>query len=298
MKKTRKSHFTPPIHSLSMEEMGAYIEDRLSPTDRQHVDAFLAENPLYRETLMVLQESYEVGMFEEMKEMEQDFSVALNKEIEKIRPNASSAADPMVPGGSDVLPMGIALQTSAPQQTPTTPSSQPWYAASWVKMAASLVLIAGLGVVFLGERLFTSEAVKLAEQSLVHYDPNVTMSGTNEEAIGMYNAQKYQEAIPLLQKALQEGPNQNLGAKLSMYLGVSYSQLDQLERAIPHFKEVLNTPNPYALDARWYLALIYTRLEDNEQAKSHLEFIRGFSPKNRRQGELIKKATELLELIS
>ena len=297
MKKTRKSHFTPPIHSLSMEEMGAYIEDRLSPTDRQHVDAFLADNPLYRETLMILQESYEAGIFEELKATENAYSVALNKEVEKIRPNASTGKDPMAPGGSDAMPKSAAWQASPPKQTPSTTPSQAWYAAGWVKMAASLVLLAGLSLVFLGKRLFTPEAVRVAEKSLVHYDPNVTMSGTNEEAISLYNAQKYKEAIPSLEKALQEGPNQNLKAKLSMYLGVSYSQLDQLQQAIPHFKEVIDTSNPYALDAQWYLALIYTRMENNDQAKSLLKGISEFGPKNRRQAELVESANTLRELI-
>ncbi|MEM9718967.1 MAG: tetratricopeptide repeat protein [Bacteroidota bacterium] len=297
MKKTRKSHFTPPIHSLSVEELGAYIEDRLSPEDRRTVDEFLEENPLYRETLMILQESYEADKLEGIQEVERRYSAALSQKAEKIRPIYESGNDPAAPRGTDAQPLGSTWKAAPQEQPINNPSSTLWYSTTWFKMAASLVLVAGISLVFLGERLFTPEAVRIAEENLIHFDPNVTMSGTHEEAIGLYNAKKYGEAIPLLEKALQEDPNSSLQAKLSMYLGVSHTKIDQLPEAIPYFQAVMDSSNPYSLDARWYLSLVYTSIEEYTQAKSLLKPISEYRPKNRRQTELVENAKKLWELL-
>ncbi len=297
MKKTQKSHDSTSRMSLSLEELSAYIENRLSPKERDSVEEFLKDNPLYQETLAILQESYaeEPASIQEFAHAEQHFEKALEREVRQIRAEKVQSTDPIdlfepIPGSSS-------WETAKTLQ-PSSAIESPWYTQQWVKLAASFILILGIAAVLFGGSFFQSPAMQFAQQSMVHYEPQAQMSSTSDEALGLYRAERYQEALPVLKAALAEGNTSEMQEKLNMFVGVSYAQLGQLRESIPFFQEVLTAETGgLKLDAQWYLSLVYTQLKEKEKAIPILQSIGDYQVQSREQQHLVDKAQELLGLI-
>jgi len=93
-----------------------------------------------------------------------------------------------------------------------------------------------------------------------------TRSGKSiAQAMNLYEAEKYEEAIPFLREKLKDSDNQ----MLPVYLANAYLQIDQAENALKVLKARTDTlaGNSYSLQYyRWYLGLSYLKIEKTEKA--------------------------------
>ena len=297
MKKTQKSHDSTFRMSLSLEELSAYIENRLSHKERASVEEFLKDNPLYQETLAILRESYaeEPASLQEFAQAEQHFEKALEREVRQIHSEKPQSTDPI--DLVEAIPMSSTWETAKTLQASPAIES-PWYTQQWVKLAASFILLLGIAAVLFQGRFFESPAMQFAQQSMVHFEPQAQMSSTSDEALSLYRAERYQEALPVLKAALEEGNASEMQEKLNMFVGVSYAQLGQLRESIPFFQEVLTEETGgMKLDAQWYLALVYTQLKEKEKAIPILQSIGDYQAQSQEKQYLVEQAQELLGLI-
>ena len=286
MKKTRESHYDSPRTHVSLEELTDYIEDRLLPAQREAIDAFLEDNPLYQEALMSLQATHEVDPkgFEAMPETERSWDKYIEQAYDKAK------FQRIAPGISDP-DIGNREETYKPTASLKYPSN-------WVKWVASFVIVAGLAVVITQGGFFKSPAIKLVEANLVHYNPGTVMSTQAEKAYGLYNKHEYQEAIPAFHEALKEEDRSDERLKLMMYLGVCYTQIKKYQDSIPQFQSVRKSgESPYFLDASWYLALVYVKLDWVDKALPILEAVESYNYVDRHQKEIVEKSGKLLNLI-
>ena len=265
MKKTQKSHHSHVRMSLSLEELSAYIEDRLSPTERASVDKFLRENPLYQETLSILQENYDQDptFLEEVANEETRFENALDKEVEGLKRKAESPVDPI--SLTDPVPASSSWKASAPVETAPSKVGA-WYGHNWVKLAASLVLIGGIMVV--GYQQFSSPSdIQLADTYLTHFkDPLASLSQLEDQAYQLYEEQAYAQAIPAFRQLIGQTQGDKV-YKHKMFLGVSLLQADQSGAAYQPLEEIIDHGESiYTSPAKWYLSLAYLKGGNKDKA--------------------------------
>ena len=88
-----------------------------------------------------------------------------------------------------------------------------------------------------------------------------------DKAMAVYKVEEYAKAIPLLEAQIQESPNDAL---LKLYLGNSYLNTNQENKALLLFKSIPKASNHYE-DAQWFLGLIYLKIEKAEEAKKQFQ---------------------------
>ncbi len=97
-------------------------------------------------------------------------------------------------------------------------------------------------------------------------DDNILNLGYN-----YYEKGDYETAINYFNKALLNDPN-NLEVK--QYLGLSYMNINDYNKAIEEFKYILDKkPNLFTEDSSWYLALCYLKINNISEAKKQFDLI-------------------------
>lgn len=271
MKKTQKSHNSTVRMSLTLEELSAYIEDRLSPKERASVDEFLKDNPLYQETLSVLQENYaqDPAFLDEVASAETRFDKALDKEIEELSREEDQAMDPI--SLADPVPTSSSWGT-APSPEPAPAKTSPWYRHQWVKLAASLVLIGGIMLIAYQQFRSPSE-VQLANSYLTHFtDPLASLSQLEDQAYQLYEGKAYSQAIPAFNQLIAQTQGEDKVYKHKMFLGVSLLQAEQGEEAFGPLGEIIDHgESVYVGPAKWYLSLAYLKEGNKDKAVTLLK---------------------------
>ena len=91
---------------------------------------------------------------------------------------------------------------------------------------------------------------------------NVTSSTTDAKLASYYRKGKYDQTISLLEDKLKNNPSDE---RLKLYLGNSYLNTDQEEKALLLFETFENTSS-YFYDAQWFAALTYIKINSPEKA--------------------------------
>ena len=300
MKKTQKSHNSTVRMSLSLEELSAYIEDRLSPKERASVDKFLRENPLYQETLAILDENYDKDpdFLEKFATAETHFENALDKEIERLPVKGTPSFDPI--SKVDPVPTGSSWEVSSPADSSTQEPTS-WYRQNWVKLAASLVLIGGIMLV--GYQQFRSPSdSQLASAYLTHFkDPMASLSQLEDKAYQLYENKAYSEAVPAFEQLISQ-TDRDKAFKHKMFLGVSLLQAKQNIDAFEPLEEIIDHGESiYVGPAKWYLSLAYLKEGNTDMAIRLLEELvqeSGNPEKGLLSTPYLAKAQELLSRLS
>jgi len=93
-----------------------------------------------------------------------------------------------------------------------------------------------------------------------------------KKALEFYKQSDYKNAAELLKEYITNRPNH-----MEAYLiyGVASMKNNDFEEAAGSFLKIINNGNNLYIDnARWYLALCYIRLKNNEAARNHLSVIK------------------------
>ncbi len=145
---------------------------------------------------------------------------------------------------------------------------------SWrpLSIAASIVVLIGLGWF-----IFNPERPDLQELYSSNYDvyPNTVYTITRGDSINTlerrafvaYESGEFEQAIILLEEL---SVSEKLDY-LDFYLGQSYLNTGQSDKAINSFLRVIENNSSFVSESRWYLSLTYLNLGDTDKAKLGLE---------------------------
>jgi len=90
------------------------------------------------------------------------------------------------------------------------------------------------------------------------------------EGAKLYREKNYAESLPIFQKLAEK----NNSPSLKMAIAISHFENDNTPRAIETLQEIIASEDPFLSDlANWYSALFYIKLDEKENAKSHLEIL-------------------------
>jgi tetratricopeptide (TPR) repeat protein len=139
-----------------------------------------------------------------------------------------------------------------------------------------------------------SEAVQM-ELSEQGFGGNPDEAALQEILIAMnaYDNKEYEQALTLLQECLEKGHASNYQNKIELHLGLSYLEVNETEKAITQFQNLVSGENDKQAIAEWYLALAYLKAEKIEKAKTILTKL-----KNTVTNPYQKKASTLLQELS
>jgi predicted negative regulator of RcsB-dependent stress response len=167
----------------------------------------------------------------------------------------------------------------------------------WYLLAASIIVLVGLlgYLYFLQNQQISSEKLFLQYYSKYHSDI-AARSGdeiSNDPFIlglNEYEDDNYNDAIRYLNQEINED---SLNFTAQLYLGISYMEKNNLDKAIDVFKSIINeSGNMFIGQAKWYLALTYLKTDDvdyREETKNLLSSI------IQNKGDRAKEALELLD---
>lgn len=233
------------LHSLTTEEMLAYLENRLPEAKHQQVEAFLADNELYREAVEALrQQMHDEAAMQELEARENQMDKTLQQlpispPMEETKPNFLWALLQQ-----PVLRYGI---------------------------AAALVCTLAF---FLWPKQGYENPDQLAEAYLNHFEDPMGPLTKEEDALNLYSESNYDDAIPLFQELLAEGQDPSKEIRFRMLLGVSLLQVGSIRQAEQEFALVIQakpTDNyHYIAGAHWYMALSLLKRGKIPEAKSSL----------------------------
>jgi TolA-binding protein len=151
------------------------------------------------------------------------------------------------------------------KQTENTPRFR---SLSWMKVAASILLLAVVGVGFYAQQ-FSNESIY--DSSYVTADDYITNMDAEmsamEKALELYNKKDFSAAIDAFTEIENTNP-ENQVAKF--YLGQSLLQAGQDEQAIKTLSQVSGDYHPEAL---WYVALTQLKMDNEAAALQSLERI-------------------------
>ena len=103
------------------------------------------------------------------------------------------------------------------------------------------------------------------------YQIGLVQRGTQQEALTqadqLYRAGSFDQAAPVLESILEVDPNL---PKVRMALAISYLEMNQDELAKEQLNQIYDNPL-YTDKVQWYLALIFIRNNQIDQAQSELE---------------------------
>jgi predicted Zn-dependent protease len=182
------------------------------------------------------------------------------------------------------------MQISATIKEEQTNSSAPVSSSSYWKIAASIAILLGAGMLF-----WYTYTNQHNTQDLygAYYEPfpveDAMRGSTNNEVqsiIKNYAKGAYDSVAIVLEKH----PNLGSQQQLQLYLGNSYLNIDQEEKAVSLFKDIKSSGKYYEV-AKWYLSLTYLKLNTPKKSIPLLKEIITYN------GAYKDKATRLLKAL-
>ncbi len=156
---------------------------------------------------------------------------------------------------------------------------------------------AAVALIFLVNRFFITPTNTSEELYVAYSDwknlPSLTSKGADQNNLAkgetLFAEKKYKEAITIFSK------NEYINnPHVLMYLGVSYLESNNFEKAQITFHRLLNGKTLESNKAYWYITLTYLKQGNNEKAIEYLQLLR--TNKNNYQykeaGELLSKIRE------
>ena len=138
----------------------------------------------------------------------------------------------------------------------------------WMKIAASITLLAVVGLGFYAQQFSDSNIYKGAYTPAADYITNLDESlSPMEKAMEWYNVGDFAKAIDAFAAIENEDPK-NQEAKF--YLGQSLMQKGEIDQAVVTLSEVSGDYRP---EAQWYVALAYLSIGNETATLSTLETI-------------------------
>jgi len=155
---------------------------------------------------------------------------------------------------------------------------------TWIRWAAAILILA-IPVYY-----FSSLPSSPEELYKEYYSPYENVIGaTRGDNAGnyllSYDHGNYKDAVVELSEAIEVSENPQ---DYYLYLGISYLELDDYQNAIETFSKIEST-NRFANHSKWYGALTYLKMGDENKAKEVLKELK------ESEGSFSKQAEEILE---
>ncbi|WP_353779281.1 tetratricopeptide repeat protein [Winogradskyella sp. 3972H.M.0a.05] len=146
----------------------------------------------------------------------------------------------------------------------------------WVKQSLKVaaIFLVAFGIYHFGFNSTTPS--ELYESYYTIYDAPSAIRGEEDnqqpnwnKALEYYKAKNFNDANVYFERAKGEIPEY----QLNFFSASTFLAMDNVEKALKGFNEVLETDNDYNQQAKWYKALCLIKLEDIETAKKILNTI-------------------------
>lgn len=244
---------------LSVEDMIAYLERRLTPEEEARVDRLLEAKPAYIEAIAELE-----------KAIKQD-------------PQAAARALEAERRLAEALPQWAARRAPARVSLLNTPP--------WMRAVASVSLFAVAAALFITQLQPPHE--RLARQYMASYtELSLKSEGASawEEAIRLYGAGKHRQAAEAFAALAAADPALQDNEAFMLYQGSAWALARQYARAIPLLERLGASPDPAYRDAAaWYLAWAYLGTDNLPAARQR------FAALAERPNPFAEQAAEVLQ---
>ena len=256
------------------DRIEGYLNNTLSAEDRTHFekqveqDASLAiELEKHRELQRVLSDKKTLDFREKLKNIHQEV-VGEQQETGDIAPEEKNT--------TTSIPITKKLNKE---------SNKKESKFTYWKLGIAAVFVLGVGTL-----LWDNSAPTSAELYDTYYTPFTVDDTTRgafatalEKVFEAYADGNYQQTIPAFEEALKEKNN----TKLQLFLGNSYLNTNQEEKAKHQFDHI-GPKSMFYEDAQWYMAMTYLKLKVTDSSKFFLKKVIDY------KGIHEKKAQELL----
>lgn len=159
-------------------------------------------------------------------------------------------------------------ETPAPKKT----KQRSFWQISSIAAAIALLFVIGYALLF--NRADTESVFDQYYSPYYNVLDGTERSVGNENtdlAMRLYDQQRYEEALLVFEEAITQNP-QNTG--LLFYKAISHLSLEQPDSAIATLNHIVNQPdNQFQEPAQWYLGLSYLQKGNTEKAKTQFETI-------------------------
>lgn len=143
------------------------------------------------------------------------------------------------------------------------------YFKPW-KLAIAASLLAIIGVFYSQWFSSTPQYEDFADHPKIGLTVRGDSQAIKKEAEKAFNTENYKEAIPLFKSILKDEPK---NIELQLYLSISLIEQDKFKEADSTLKSILESPNAYSNQVKWYAALSKLKQGDYETTKFYLELI-------------------------
>lgn len=150
----------------------------------------------------------------------------------------------------------------------------------WIRIAAVFLGLAAIGAFFLLNHLSgKTDNQQLFADNFTIYPDVLSERGQSplqdillEEAMSYYKKQDFENAAALFEK--MEIENENFAEAVHFYKGISFLGTERVGEAKIIFSEIVNEPDRIFGDqAKWYLALLLLKMEEDSEAIDLLQEI-------------------------
>jgi len=160
-------------------------------------------------------------------------------------------------------------EPSVKRLQPTFSRRKMFYAAASIAM----IMAAG-GAVKYFQPNTDNEAI--FQKYYIPYETTVSYRSGNTEtdrlllkAMECYQARDYSKALMLFEEVLE---TKQSDMALNLYSGISYMETEKYQNASQSFNKIIdNNDNLFVEQAKWYLAMCYIKIQDNNKAEKLLE---------------------------
>ena len=166
-------------------------------------------------------------------------------------------------------------------------AARPWLVRRWPQLAAAAAVAALLIWVAwpAGETRLYARYREFPEAAFV---VRSTEPGQAElaEATAAFNEGDFAKALPVLEKYSQTHPDDR---EIRFFLALCQLELGRTQEAVTGLRQISNTPNSWAGEARWFLALAYLKEKNRAQCAVVLRSIPSGGAHFEEAQELLKK---------
>ncbi len=143
------------------------------------------------------------------------------------------------------------------------------YFKPW-KLAIAASLLAIIGAFYSQWFSSTPQYEDFADHPKISLTVRGDSQAIKKEAEKSFNTENYKQAIPLFKSLLEVEPE---SIELQVYLAIALIEQDRFKKADTILNSILELPNAYSSQVKWYAALSKLKQEDYTMTKFYLELI-------------------------
>lgn len=251
------------IDAIAKNDIADYLLDESGSETglKFFINGALAENDLMEKMIDEAEREMSLLKIEEETKDWVDEWTNLKKQLEN---------DPKTQKIIDYVQQGMENDFVVPKLNPRKTSVK-FKLLRVVSIAAVLIISFGFWMIF-------SSSPSSEELFAEYYQPYEVFYGQTRnsekdikkleiDAIKLYKNKMYNEAVIKFQTLLSSGSTE----KIKLLYSITQIELKDYENAILNLEEIIQTNVEYVIEAKWYLALCYLKIDKKDKAKTLFE---------------------------